>query len=112
MREVDYTLETLLDLDGYIAEIGNGYRVKFAIKRVKVGVNKPFGIKYALTLHDPSGKRIMGFDNAHAIVKENLKEPYDHLHRDGSIKKYSYTSAEKLLEDFWREADRFLNRRN
>ncbi|HEV2524269.1 MAG TPA: DUF6516 family protein [Gammaproteobacteria bacterium] len=105
MKEVDYTLETLLDLDGYIAEIGNEYWFKIEAKKVKIGVNKPFGIKYALTLHDPSGQRIMGFDNAHAVLKGSLKEPHDHFHKGRIIKKYNYISAGKLLEDFWQEVD-------
>jgi hypothetical protein len=33
-KKCDHTLETLLDLDGYIAEIGKGYWIKIAARRV------------------------------------------------------------------------------
>lgn len=37
-------------------------------------MNDPHPYRYALSLHAPSGKRLMGFDNAHAEVERVLKE--------------------------------------
>jgi hypothetical protein len=34
-----------------------------------------------------------------------------HLHRDDSVRPYTYRDAESLLEDFWREVDAILKRR-
>jgi hypothetical protein len=56
----------------------------------------PHGIRYSLTLHEPYGKRIMGYDNSHAI--KPLKKfkhagqrlAYDHKHRHLSDKGVSY----------------------
>jgi hypothetical protein len=47
----------------------------------------PHGIRYSLTLHDQSGVRILGYDNAHSIKLHSRFKyagqilPYDHKHR-------------------------------
>jgi hypothetical protein len=69
---------------------------------------RPHGIRYELTLHDASNRRILGFDNAHAVKRPGgrfVEQPraYDHLHRglkDAGVP-YSYVSAGKLVGDFW-----------
>lgn len=111
MSGIDFALETLLDLNGFIAEIGQGFWVKIEAKKMRLDTNKPFGIKYSLTLHSPLGERIFGIDNAHAAPKSSSREPHDHIHKGGRIQKYSYISAEKLLEDFWDEVENILKRR-
>ncbi len=100
----DHTLEMLLDLDGYTVVLGGGFWVKMEAKKVKSNTGKPFGIKYSLTLHNPDGTRILGFDNAHAKPGSSKKEPHDHIHR-GKIKPYAYANAEGLLKDFWQEVE-------
>jgi len=47
----------------------------------------PHGIRYALTLHDRYGTRLLGFDNAHAVMPPKRERhagrrlAYDHRHR-------------------------------
>jgi hypothetical protein len=105
---MDYTLETLLDLHGYIAEIGGGFWVKIEASRIKESENKPFGLKYSLTLHSPNGDRVLGYDNAHSIPGQNYRQPHDHKHRGSTVKKYLYQSAEELLSDFWNDVDKIV----
>lgn len=45
----------------------NGYWTKFEVRNVKATSQIPHGIKYSLTLHDNNNRRILGYDNAHAI---------------------------------------------
>jgi hypothetical protein len=105
----DITVANLLELDGerFVINETLGLWVKFEIKRVPKTKNKSHGIKYSLILHDKSNKRIMGFDNAHAIeygAKKNVAplRTYDHWHRDEQDegRPYHYFNAGKLLEDF------------
>ena len=46
------TLDTLLDLDGEIFPMDNGYWTKFEASRVIPTPQIPHGIRYSLTLHD------------------------------------------------------------
>ena len=59
----------------------------------------------------------MGFDNAHAIEYGGRKgraarRTHDHWHSDSTskAKPYNYTTAGKLLEDFWIEVDKMLGK--
>lgn len=69
------------------------------------------------TLHDDNGKRILGFDNAHAAPKEGgrfaaRRVEYDRWHPDGrQIRTYEFSDAGKLLEDFFAAVDRLLKER-
>ena len=117
----DRGLTFLLDLDGEIQEQGNGFWIKFSIWQVPMSEHIPHGIRYSLSLHDPYGKRLMGFDNAHAVKPGNSrfnyagrKLPFDHQHRHISDKgiAYQFSSAYQLLADFYAEADRVLNEMN
>src|SRR5436853_249034 len=73
------------------------------------------GIAYSLTLHDPDGDRILGFDNAHPVAHSGGRfvktpEEADHWHRtatDGG-RPYRFVSVERLLEDFFTEVERTL----
>ena len=69
----DKTLETLLDLDGEIFPMENGYWTKFEASGVTPTRQIPHGIRYSLTLHDRNNTRIMGFDNAHAVKPKKKK---------------------------------------
>lgn len=112
----DLGLETLLLLDGSIIDQGDGYWVKIEAWRVKGSDDIPHGIRYALTLHDPFGKRIMGYDNAHAVkLPEKFKYsgqrlPLDHKHRHASDKgvSYGFENAYRLIQDFFTDVDRVL----
>lgn len=112
----DPALDTLLDLHESILDQGNGYWVKLEAWRVEVSEQIPHGIRYSLTLHEPYGNRILGYDNAHA-VKPPKKFKYagrilafDHKHRHASDKgvPYEFKDAQQLLEDFFADVDRVL----
>ena len=113
--ERDHTLENLLDLDGdiYVIDEAAGYWVKFAIRRVTPCPERPHGIEYSLTLHDSDNRRLVGFDNAHTAPSTKRSErgvgrAYDHRHRLGKVKPYSYENAAKLVADFWEAVDEVL----
>ncbi len=58
-------IETLLELAGQVVQQEHGYWVEIHAWRVEITPVVPHGIRYALTLHEPGGKRVMGYDNAH-----------------------------------------------
>jgi hypothetical protein len=109
-------LETLLDLAGSIIDQGSGYWIKIDAWVVEPMDEVPHGIRYALTLHEPNGKRILGYDNAHAVKPAGRfkfagqRLPYDHRHRHSSDKgiPYTFVDAHQLLSDFFAEVDRVL----
>ena len=105
-------IETLLLLDGEIFPMSNGYWKKFDFKEVKPKKNIPHGIKYSLTLHDRYNNRIIGYDNAHGIKLKKKKYGakrifWDHKHNKNITKVYEFESAGQLLEDFWKDANKF-----
>lgn len=114
----DGGLSYLLDLDDEVqVQNEQGYWVKFEVSVVERTPYRPHGIKYSLTLHDPDGNRIMGFDNAHAVkpIGSHFKHvgkryPFDHRHRhaqdEGVL--YEFDTATRLLMDFYEEVDRVL----
>lgn len=115
MSQDDITIEYLLDLDGntFVVDDELGLWVKFFAKKVVPTKERPHGIRYSLTLHDRNKNRIMGFDNAHIIEfggKRNVAptKAYDHWHRDGDDagRPYEYVNAAKLMEDFWNEVEK------
>lgn len=65
----DQGLDTLLALDGEIITQEGGWWVKIEARRVDVSVHTPHGIDYCLSLHDPYGQRVMGYDNAHTVKR-------------------------------------------
>lgn len=110
-------MDTLLDLNGSIFDQGNGYWIKLEAWQVDASKETPHGIRYSLTLHEPYGKRILGYDNAHA-VKPPKKFKYagrilafDHKHRHASDKgaPYAFKDAPQLLNDFFADVDRVLS---
>lgn len=109
----DSSLDTLLDLHGQTFFVDEGHWVKFEVRRVPVTPEKPHGLSYSLTLHEASGERLVGFDNAHAVsdVKGpggRAKRKFDHKHRLRTIRPYDYSDAATLLQDFWAEVDAVL----
>jgi len=115
----DDGLDYLLDLDGNIEfQNDDGYWVKMEVSSVEISDERPYGIKYSLTLHAPDGTRLIGFDNAHGgITPEGSrfkhvgkKYPYDHRHRNvkDSGVLYEFDTAYQLLSDFYTEVDRAL----
>lgn len=118
MNDRDPALDTLLDLDGQIFFVDRDgrYWVKFEVRRCEVSAERPHGLRYSLTLHDASGRRLVGFDNAHPISAiggpaRRSKLSRDHKHRIRTIQPYDYRDASTLLGDFWTEVDAVLKER-
>ena len=121
MRQKLYTqqdaeLQTLLDLDGIIYPLENGYWVKFGAKKVKPTPQIPHGISYSLTLHDRNNTRLLGYDNAHHIKKRRKgrkkytarKISWDHKHHQNVMTEYDFESASQLIDDFWKDVDQIV----
>jgi hypothetical protein len=79
---------------------------------------RPHGLRYSFTLHDPTGNRLMGFDNAHAVTSQGARyrkpeATHDHWHRTASDegRPYRFTTANQLLLDFETEVARILTER-
>jgi len=107
-------LKNLLNLNGEIFPMDNGYWVKFEVKKVDVSRAIPHGIKYSLTLHNKVNQRIVGFDNAHSYKPRNAKygakkETWDHIHKRMDTFPYEFNSADQLMEDFWQAVEFFMN---
>lgn len=108
MKQPDQSISTLLELDGSVFEQEAGFWMKIEAKRVDPTEFIPHGIRYSLTLHNGYGKRVLGYDNAHAVNPSGKfklagqRVPYDHKHRSASDKgvPYTFDSAQALLEDF------------
>jgi hypothetical protein len=105
-------LDLLLDLDGYICEMGDCYWVKIEARRVSPDAGRPHGIAYSLTLHSPAGERLIGYDNAHGARLDGFPDriaiPFDHQHRRTRALPYEYSDAASLLEDFWADVEDIL----
>ncbi len=79
--------------------------------------NAQHGIRYNLTLHDKYNKRILGFDNAHAVKHKKKKRyqgriiEYDHTHETAWDKgtPYEFVNAEQLLQDFFNRLNQVLD---
>jgi hypothetical protein len=110
----DSGITTLIELHDQIIDQGHGYWIKIEAWLVVATSDIPHGIRYSLTLHEPYGRRILGYDNAHAIkpLKKfkfaGTRLPYDHKHRHVSDKgvPYVFGDAHQLLSDFFTEVDR------
>lgn len=79
------------------------------------GGRRPAWVRYSLTLHDPKGTRVLGYDNSHAPAAPRKgfagrRFEYDHVHRHARDKgvAYGFSSAGQLLADFFAEVDRIL----
>jgi len=115
MSRRDAGLDRLLDLDGFIAEVGGGFWVKIVARRVPPDADRPYGVSYTLTLHHPTGQRAFGIDNAHLIrvtpgPAGRSSPARDHQHRGESVHPYTYRDADTLMDDFWLEVEAILKR--
>jgi len=113
--EHDLGTETFLDLDGQILVIDSKgeYCVRYSVQRVERSPERPHGLNYSLTLHGPDGRRLIGFDNAHAVRQSRgpggkRGRSADHKHRMDEIRPYRFQDAPTLLTDFWAEVDAYL----
>jgi Family of unknown function (DUF6516) len=112
-----HTLEFLLAFDGRVHWYEQGFFTKFEIKRVEPTEERPHGLRYSFTLHDPYNKRILGFDNAHTVASRGRharrQKEADHWHRDENDRgtPYKFRDAETLIVDFFVEVERILTDR-
>ena len=72
----------------------------------------------ARNLHEQSGKRVVGFDNAHGVTGTGPRfgkrpEARDHWHRteDDPSRPYRFADAETLIDNFFAEVERTLRER-
>jgi hypothetical protein len=103
-----------LAFNGRVHHLEQGYWIKFEIARVPPTPERPHGLRYAFTLHDPEGNRLLGFDNAHAVSRSKGGTPgHDHWHRNEKDegRPYRFTDADTLLADFEAEIVRVLDER-
>lgn len=102
--------------DGYTFWFEHGYYATFRFWRASLPAKSAIHpYRYELVLHEPSGVRIMGFDNAHPIHWKSGKftqrsHNADHWHRDRSDKgrPYAFVSISQLLEDFLQQVEKTL----
>jgi hypothetical protein len=109
----DASLETLLDLDGEVFPMDNGYWTKFEVRRVEPTKQIPHGIRYSLTLHNRNNTRILGFDNAHTPKPRKKrygarKITWDHKHKLRKVYHYEFETASQIMMDFWEAVDKIL----
>jgi hypothetical protein len=114
-EQPEHTLEFLLAFDGRVHWLESGHWIKFEIRRVDPAPERPHGLRYSFTLHDPQGNRLVGFDNAPRcpgtrIPVQGQAEAMDHWHRtqDDEGRPYAFKDADTLLADFFREVRRVL----
>jgi hypothetical protein len=109
----NFDLETLLNLNGEVFPMENGCWTKFEAYRVELSERIPHGISYSLTLHDKNNRRVIGFDNAHAVKPKRKKYgarkmTWDHKHQQEKVFSYEFESAGQLLVDFWEAVEAYL----
>jgi Family of unknown function (DUF6516) len=93
-------------------------RVKIEVKRTDPTPQRPHGLSYSLTLHDPEGTRVLEFDNAHSVSPPGNRYKvkaiaHDHWHRTEKDKgrPYAFRLALQLVQDFLDEVERILRER-
>ncbi len=104
-------LSALLDLDGEIFPMDNGFWTKIDAKLVVQSEGIPHGVRYSLTLHNSGNLRILGYDNAHRFKTgrrgcESRVIEWDHIHEGNKVRRNKFESAGQLMEDFWNDVIR------
>jgi Family of unknown function (DUF6516) len=97
----DEAMRRLLDYDRRRYWLTNGWSIRFRVAEVETTATRPHGIKYAFTLHDADGTRLLGFDNAHGVARA---QAYDHRHRfrrPAELVPYDFRGADELICDFF-----------
>jgi hypothetical protein len=114
-EEPEHTLEFLLAFDGRVHWLDRGHWIKFEIRRIEPTPERPHGLRYSFTLHDPQGKRLVGFDNSHGVSERGSRftakpAAMDHWHRTENDRgrPYAFKNADTLLADFFAEVRRVL----
>lgn len=113
---VDHGLALLLDYDGRIEYLPGGYWMKFEIRQGQESTERPHGLTYSFTLHEPGNRRVIGFDNAHAVKaggrSAKRQKTYDHWHQSAidQGRPYTFTDAPTLLADFFSAVEAYLEK--
>lgn len=114
----EHELAYLLDFDGARFLFDEGYWVKLEVSRTDPTPQRPHGLSYSFTLHDPEGRRLLGFDNAHGVSPlggryRTKAAAHDHWHRNEKDegRPYRFRSALDLVQDFLDEVERVLRER-
>lgn len=111
----DPTIEWFLALDGtvHFADEECHYWIGIRARRTDITPERPHGLSYSLTLHDSSGERILGFDNAHPVPAS--KGPggrqhrfHDHRHRYDETRIYRFVDTATLITGFYEAVDQIL----
>jgi len=110
---MDTGLEFLLEMDGEVFPMDNGYWTKIEARIVVPNDKVPHGIRYSLTLHDRNNARILGYDNAHGLKPKKKKfgakkTEWDHRHEKNRVESYEFENAAQLLVDFWNDVNRIM----
>jgi predicted transcriptional regulator len=102
-------------MNGRIHHLEKGSWLKFDITRVKATRNRPHGLSYSFTLNGPSGRRLVGFDNAQNVPAsgsrfKRRRETHDRWHRTDKDpgRPYVFKDAETLIDDFFEAVERVL----
>jgi hypothetical protein len=106
----ELSLERLLDFDRRRYWLRNDWSVRFRVYRVQAHPGRPTGIKYSFTLHDDTGERLLGFDNAHAA---GAAAAFDHRHWFRNVRvvsPYEYRGPDQLLVDFFEAVEMACDR--
>lgn len=111
------SLEALLDLDATTYEVGGGFWVSISVSRVAPDAGRPHGIQYALSLHSPGGRRILGYDNAHPARTRSgparrsaTPAAFDYVHKGARVLSYQFRTPGDLLVDFWNDVEAILRK--
>ncbi len=103
-------MRRLLDYDRRRYWLVNGWSVRFRVAEVEASTERSHGIKYAFTLHDVDGTRLLGFDNAHGVPRA---QAYDHRHRfrrPRELVAYDFRGADELICDFFSAVEQACKR--
>ncbi len=109
-------LDVLLSFDGETYVMDSGYWIKMKAHKVSASEHIPHGVRYSLTLHDRNNTRVLGYDNAHAVESPTrkrfagVKVTWDHIHRRNVIEPYEFDTAAQLLEDFWGDVEKHIEK--
>ena len=97
----DEAMRRLLDYDRRRYWLVNGWSIRFRIAEVAASAARPHGIKYAFTLHDVDGTRLLGFDNAHGVSRAQADDHRHRFRRPAELVPYEFAGADALICDFF-----------
>ena len=101
----------LLNFDRRRYWLVNGWSLRFRIANIETTARRPHGIKYAFTLHDVDGIRLLGFDNAHGVPRA---QAFDHRHRfrqPADLQPYNFRGADELVCDYFAAVEQVCTRK-